>query len=200
MRSPPRTSRRLPRALAIAVPTVALLAAAACGSTDDAAAPPTATEVAPAAVSSQQPGAADKGTVSANRLAVATAGRAAQAALAKCQADGLGYVTVSVVDRFGNVQAMLRGDNAAQHTVEASRAKGYTAAAFGANTSHLAGRAKGDGPTVADLPGTLFLPGGVTVNVGNASIAGIGVGGAPDGNADQACAAAGLAEIAGSVQ
>lgn len=194
-------SRRLPRALAITVPAVALLAATACGSTEDAAVAPSATEVTPVAVSSQKPGdAADKGTVAANRLSVATAGRAAQAALAKCQADGLGFVTVSVVDRFGNVQALLRGDNAAEHTVEAARAKGYTAAAFGANTSDLAGRVKGDGPTIADLPGTLFLPGGVSVKVGNASIAGIGVGGAPDGNADQACAAAGLAEIAGSLQ
>ncbi|MGW0040821.1 GlcG/HbpS family heme-binding protein [Rhodococcus sp. NPDC003348] len=192
-------SRRLPRALAITVPAVALLAATACGAPEDAAAAPT-TEMTPAAVVSQQQADGDAGTVSANRLSVATAGRAAQAALAKCQADGLGFVTVSVVDRAGNVQAMLRGDNAAQHTVEASRAKGYTAAAFGANTSDLAGRAKGDGPTVADLPGTLFLPGGVTVKVGNASIAGIGVGGAPDGNADQACAAAGLAAIAGSLK
>ncbi|QCQ93147.1 GlcG/HbpS family heme-binding protein [Rhodococcus sp. SGAir0479] len=193
-------SRRLPRALAITVPAVALLAATACGSTDDSGASSTAAEVTPAAMSSQRPGDAEKGTVSADRLSVATAGRAAQAALARCQADGLGFVTVAVVDRAGNVQAMLRGDNAAQHTVEAARAKGYTAAAFGANTSDLAGRVKGEGPTIADLPGTLFLPGGVSVKVGNASVAGIGVGGAPDGNADQACAAAGLADIAGSLQ
>ncbi|WP_305093360.1 heme-binding protein [Prescottella sp. R16] len=193
-------SRRLPRALAITVPAVALLAATACGTGDDVAASSTTTEVSPVAMSTQKPADADQGTVTANRLSVATAGRAAQAALAKCQADGLGYVTVSVVDRFGNVQAMLRGDNAAEHTVEAARQKGYTAAAFGANTSDLAGRVKGDGPTIADLPGTLFLPGGVSVKVGNASIAGIGVGGAPDGNADQACAAAGLAEIAGSLR
>ncbi|MFD1812236.1 GlcG/HbpS family heme-binding protein [Rhodococcus gannanensis] len=191
-------TRHLPRALAVAVPAVALLAVTACGSSDDTATAST-TAVTPAAVS-QQPANGDTGTVSANRLSADAAGRAAQAALDKCRADGLGFVTVSVVDRAGNVQAMLRGDNAAQHTVEASRAKGYTAAAFGANTSDLADRAKGDGATVADLPGTLFLPGGVTVKVGNASIAGIGVGGAPDGNADQACAAAGLAAIADSLR
>ncbi|CRK53939.1 Lipoprotein [Rhodococcus sp. RD6.2] len=193
-------SRRLPRVLAITVPALTLLAVTACGSTDDAAAYESTTGVTPAAVSQQQPNGGDAGTVSATRLSVDAAGRAAQAALAQCKADGLGFVTVSVVDRAGNVQAMLRGDNAAEHTVEASREKGYTAAAFGANTSDLAGRAKGDGATVADLPGTLFLPGGVTVKVGNASIAGIGVGGAPDGNADQACAAAGLAAIEGSLK
>ena len=193
-------SRRVPRVLAITVPALTLLAVAACGSTDDAADAESVTQVTPAAVSQQQPNGSDGGTVSATRLSVDTAGRAAQAALAQCKADGLGFVTVSVVDRAGNVQAMLRGDNAAEHTVDASRQKGYTAAAFGANTSDLAGRAKGDGPTVADLPGTLFLPGGVTVKVGNASIAGIGVGGAPDGNADQACAAAGLTAIEGSLK
>ena len=193
-------SRRVPRVLAITIPALTLLAVTACGSTEDAAAAESTTAVAPAAVSQQQPNGGDGGTVSATRLSVDTAGRAAQAAMAQCKADGLGFVTVSVVDRAGNVQAMLRGDNAAEHTVDASRQKGYTAAAFGANTSDLAGRAKGDGPTVADLPGTLFLPGGVTVKVGNASIAGIGVGGAPDGNADQACAAAGLAAIEGSLK
>lgn len=190
--------RRLPRTLALAVPAAALLAVAACGASDDTAAT-TTTPVTPAALSQQQPG-GDAATVTANRLSVDAAARAAQAALAQCRTDGLGFVTVSVVDRAGNVQAMLRGDNAAQHTVDASRAKGYTAAAFGADTSDLASRAKGDGPTVADLPGTLFLPGGVTVKAGNAAIAGIGVGGAPDGNADQACAAAGLAAIEGGLE
>ncbi|WP_433608936.1 GlcG/HbpS family heme-binding protein [Prescottella agglutinans] len=193
------TSRRLPRALAITIPAVALLAATACGSTEDAAASATTTEVAPAAVSTQKPGDAEKGTVTANRLSVSTAGRAAQAALAKCQADGLGFVTVSVVDRFGNVQAMLRGDNAAEHTVEASRAKGYTAAALGANTSDLAGRVKGDGPTIADLPARCSCrrcerEGRQCVHRWHRRRR------RPDGNADQACAAAGLAEIAGSLQ
>ncbi|AQA24668.1 extracellular heme-binding protein [Rhodococcus sp. MTM3W5.2] len=193
-------SRRLPKALAVTVPLAAVLATAACGSGIDekaaSAAPVTTAAVAAPAEGDQ----AAKGTATANRLTVGTAGAAAQAALAKCQADGLGFVTVAVVDRNGNVQAMLRGDNAAQHTVEAARQKGYTAAAFGANTSDLAGRAKGDGATVADIDGTLFLPGGVSVKAGNASIAGIGVGGAPDGMADQACAAAGLEAIAGSLR
>lgn len=196
------TSRRLPRVLALAVPTVALLATAACGS---AAAEPSTTQPATTQSATSQSATAQStenegaSTVTATRLSVDAAGRAAQAALAQCQADGLGFVTVSVVDRAGNVQAMLRGDNAAEHTVEAARQKAYTAAAFGANTSDLVERTKGDGATIADLPGTLFLPGGVSVKAGNASIAGIGVGGAPDGMADQACAAAGLAVIADSL-
>lgn len=133
------------------------------------------------------------------RLSIQAATEAAQAALAQCQADNLGFVSVAVVDRFGQVQAMLRGDNAGEHTMESARLKGYTAAAFGSNTSELTERAAGDGATIRDIPGTLFLGGGVSVKAGEASIAGIGVGGAPSGEADEVCAQAGLDAIADSL-
>lgn len=136
---------------------------------------------------------AESNTVSNQRLSAATAATAAQAALAQCSADDLGFVSVAVVDRQGELQAFVRGDNAAQHTVDASRQKAYTAAAFGADTSDLVERA--DENQLHRLPGTLFMPGGVSVKLGDASIAGIGVGGAPSGMDDQSCAAAGLAAI-----
>ena len=129
--------------------------------------------------------------VSQNRISVGASAKAVGAALAKCQADKLPFVTVALVDRFGTVQAILRGDNAAEHTIEAAKAKAYTAAAFGTPTSELAKRIQGNGPSIADLPGTLFLPGGVPLKVNGVSVAGIGVGGAPDGMLDEACAAAG---------
>ncbi len=193
-----RIYTRLPRTLAVAVPVVAILASAACSSTDT----PVENLSSTTSISAtqQQPAAAgDSAVVTQNRLSADAAVKAAGAALAKCRADGLGFVTVSVVDRAGNVIAMVRGDNAAQHTVEASREKAYTSAAFGGDTSDLLQRTKGDGSTVADLPGTLFLAGGVTLKAGSASIAGIGVGGAPDGMQDQACAAAGRDAIASSL-
>jgi len=137
-------------------------------------------------------------TVSQNRVSATASAKAVQAALAKCVADKLPFVTVSVVDRFGTVQAVLRGDNAAEHTIEASKQKAYTAAAFGAPTSELAGRISGNGkPSIADLPGTLFLAGGVPLKVNGVSVAGIGVGGAPDGALDEACATAGAEAILG---
>ncbi|KAA9395709.1 heme-binding protein [Kocuria coralli] len=136
---------------------------------------------------------AEQNIVSTSRLSAATAMIAAEAALAQCASDGLGAVSVAVVDRQGELQAFVRGDNAAQHTVDASRQKAYTAAAFGANTSDLVERADENG--LHRLPGTLFMPGGVSVKAGDASIAGIGVGGAPSGMDDQSCAAAGLSAI-----
>jgi len=138
--------------------------------------------------------------VSQNRISVGASAKAVGAALAKCEADKLPFVTVAVVDRFGTVQAILRGDNAAEHTIESAKQKAYTAAAFGAPTSELAKRITGNGPSIADLPGTLYLPGGVPLKVNGASVAGIGVGGAPDGKLDEACAVAGAEAIAGTAK
>ena len=141
---------------------------------------------------------APENVVQQNRISVGASATAVSAALAKCQADKLPFVTVALVDRFGTVQALLRGDNAAEHTLEAAKQKAYTAAAFGAPTSELAKRINGTGPSIADLPGTLFLAGGVPLKINGVSVAGIGVGGAPDGALDEACATAGAEAIAGS--
>ncbi|MFF1385205.1 heme-binding protein [Arthrobacter sp. NPDC058288] len=134
--------------------------------------------------------------VAQNRISAGASADAVKAALAKCQADKLPFVTVALVDRFGTVQALLRGDNAAEHTIEAAQQKAYTAAAFGTPTSELAKRINGNGPSIADLPGTLFLAGGVPLKVNGVSVAGVGVGGAPDGALDEACATAGAEAIA----
>ncbi len=160
-----------------------------------AAAPAAAQAAAPVKVAAEvQP--APENVVAQNRISVGASSAAVNAALAKCQADKLPFVTVALVDRFGTVQALLRGDNAAEHTIEAAKQKAYTAAAFGAPTSELAKRINGNGPSIADLPGTLFLAGGVPLKVNGVSVAGIGVGGAPDGALDEACATAGADALA----
>jgi uncharacterized protein GlcG (DUF336 family) len=151
---------------------------------------------APAAVPAVDVQPAPETVVAQNRISVGASADAVKAALAKCQADKLPFVTVALVDRFGTVQALLRGDNAAEHTIEAAQQKAYTAAAFGTPTSELAKRINGNGPSIADLPGTLFLAGGVPLKVNGVSVAGIGVGGAPDGALDEACATAGAEAIA----
>ncbi|MGO4591895.1 GlcG/HbpS family heme-binding protein [Paenarthrobacter sp. 2TAF44] len=154
----------------------------------------------PAAPVSAEVQPAPENLVSQNRITVGASSEAVNAALAKCQADKLPFVTVALVDRFGTVQALLRGDNAAEHTIEAAKQKAYTAAAFGAPTSELAKRINGTGPSIADLPGTLFLAGGVPLKVNGVSVAGIGVGGAPDGALDEACATAGAEALAAAAK
>jgi len=153
---------------------------------------------APAVVPAADVQPAPENVVQQNRIAAGASATAVNAALTKCTADKLPFVTVALVDRFGTVQALLRGDNAAEHTIEAAKQKAYTAAAFGAPTSELSKRVNGNGPSIADLPGTLFLAGGVPLKVNGVSVAGIGVGGAPDGALDEACATAGAEAIAGA--
>ncbi|RAX16200.1 heme-binding protein [Pseudarthrobacter sp. AG30] len=155
---------------------------------------------APAVVPAVDVRPAPETVVQQNRITAGASAQAVTAALAKCQADKLPFVTVAVVDRFGTVQAVLRGDNAAAHTIEAAKQKAYTAAAFGAPTSELAKRVNGNRPSIADLPGTLFLAGGVPLKVNGVSVAGIGVGGAPDGALDEACATAGADAVAGAAK
>ena len=180
--------------------TAGATAVANAGPGSSAAAAQPATAAQPAAAQVAVPAAdvqpIDGNVVAQNRITVGASAKAVAAALAKCQADKLPFVTVALVDRFGTVQALLRGDNAAEHTIESAKQKAYTAAAFGSPTSELAKRISGNGPSIADLPGTLFLPGGVPLKVNGVSVAGIGVGGAPDGKLDEACAEAGAAVIA----
>ena len=189
---------------AAAAGAVVLTAGATAGATAFANAGPAPASAAPVAAPAVVPATdiqpVPESVVSQNRISVGASAKAVGAALAKCQADKLPFVTVALVDRFGTVQAVLRGDNAAEHTIESAKQKAYTAAAFGVPTSELAKRITGNGPSIADLPGTLYLPGGVPLKVNGVSVAGIGVGGAPDGKLDEACAVAGAEAIAGTAK
>lgn len=108
-------------------------------------------------------------------------------------------VAVAIVDRSGDVRLVVKGDGAGPQTVDSAKRKAFTAVSFGQPTSKLTGNATGDGPTVRDIPGTLFLAGGVPVASGGSPIAGIGVGGAPQGAIDESIAQAGLRAVQGQL-
>lgn len=108
-------------------------------------------------------------------------------------------VTVAIVDRSGATRLILKGDGAGPQTEESARRKAFTAVSFGKATSELTGGASGDAPNISDIPGTLFLGGGVPVASGGAPIAGIGVGGAPSGAIDETIAQAGLKAVTGQL-
>jgi uncharacterized protein GlcG (DUF336 family) len=130
------------------------------------------------------------------QLSVALAAEAAQAALAACTQQGY-RVSVAVIDRSGLLRAYLRGDGAPPHTQDSAMRKAFTSASFGATTGDLAKRiAENPGnAALANIPGTLMLAGGVPIKAGNDMLGGIGVGGAPGGDKDEACSQAGIAKI-----
>lgn len=130
-------------------------------------------------------------------LPVSLAATAAKAAMDQCAKDGY-RVSAAVVDRAGILRAFLRADGAGPHTVESSEKKAYTAASMRGPTGNVA-------ELIAKTPGlqglqnmndrVLFLAGGLPIEIASEVIGGIGVGGAPGGHLDAACAQAGLDSI-----
>lgn len=130
-------------------------------------------------------------------LPLSLATTAASAALDRCAKDGY-RVSVAVVDRAGVLRVLMRGDGAGSHTVESSVKKAYTSASLRGATGDVA-------EMIAKMPATqglrdmnsniLILAGGLPIDIGGEVVGGIGVGGAPGGHLDAACAQAGLDSI-----
>ena len=114
-----------------------------------------------------------------------------------CKKDGY-KVSVSVVDRAGVLRAMSRADGAGPHTVDSSRKKAYTAASLRRPTTELA-ELINKVPTLQALremnDQVIILGGGLPIEIGGEVVGGIGVGGAPGAQLDDACAQAGLDAI-----
>lgn len=126
---------------------------------------------------------------------------AAQAALASCRAQGF-QVAVAVVDRAGLTQVLLRDRFAGAHTPEVATDKAWTAASFRTPTLELAtltqpGQAMSG---MRNLPRFLAVGGGVRIEARGTAFGAIGVSGAPGGEADQACAQAGIQAIMSAIE
>jgi len=120
----------------------------------------------------------------------------ARAALADCRQRGFQFA-VAVVDRFGQTQVMLRDRFAGPHTPTTAVGKAWTAVSFRTNTTELIGISQPGMPQAGlrDLAGAVILGGGMMVEAGGALVGGVGVSGAPGGDADDACAKAGIAAV-----
>lgn len=129
-------------------------------------------------------------------LPVSLAIEAAQAGIAACKEHGWN-VSVTIADRSGDIRVMVMGDGARDLTKEVTRRKAYTAAMLGISTGQLAKQIAGGGfnPMVYDA-NLAQGAGGLPITAGNEVIGGIAAAGAPGGDKDESCAAAGLAKIA----
>lgn len=139
---------------------------------------------------------AAEGTFEQAMLTPEAALTAAQAALRTCRDRGW-QVAVAVVDRGGNVQALLRDRYAGPHTPGVATGKAWTAVSFRTNTTELVALTGPGMPQAGlrDVPGATVIGGGVKIEAAGALIAAIGVSGAPGGEADDVCAKAGVAAI-----
>jgi len=135
----------------------------------------------------------DEGLVTFKIMNPDVAVELAKAALESCRAGGF-QVAVVVVDRFGNIQAAVRDRFGGPHTVETARRKAWTSVSFRSDTLALADLSKAGQPQsgVRFVDGALMLGGGVPVEAAGSIVAGVGVSGAPTGEADDACAREGI--------
>lgn len=132
-------------------------------------------------------------TVNIKRLSLETALRIGKAAIEQCRKEGV-QISVTVVDRGGHEQVVLRDVLAMDISTPISKKKAYTAMAFNAPTSQLVDRFSG-AYGVPKLDELMISPGGVPINIGGNIMGGIGVSGAPLGTTDELCAQAGLAAV-----
>jgi uncharacterized protein GlcG (DUF336 family) len=142
------------------------------------------------------PARAAEGTFTQDMLTPETALKAAQAALDACRKNGW-QAAVAVVDRGGNVQAVLRDRYAGPHTVPVATGKAWTAVSFRTNTTDLVAITGPGMPQsgLRDVPGATVLGGGMKIESAGSIVAGIGVSGAPGGDSDDICAKAGIKAI-----
>jgi Uncharacterized protein, possibly involved in utilization of glycolate and propanediol len=123
------------------------------------------------------------------RLSMDEALKAARASIQACRK--LGYsVAVTVVDRSGHPEVMLRDTLAMDLAIPVSRKKAYTAMTFNMPTSKLVGRFPG-AYSVPKVRSVLVSPGAVPIDAAGQILGGIGVSGTPSGTTDERCARAG---------
>ena len=132
-------------------------------------------------------------TLPVQRLTMGLAVKAAQATIAACRKEGLN-VAVTIIDRGGHSQVVMRDTMAMPITVPISKQKAYAALNFNSPTSELESRFTSPF-SPPKLDGLITSAGGLPITAGSSILGGIGVSGAPSGETDEACAKAGLDAI-----
>jgi len=120
--------------------------------------------------------------------------------LEQCAKDGY-KVSITIVDKGGNVAASLRGDGTNPHTMDFSRLKAYTARTRGQTSLEFKNLTdKPESAYLKQIPNVVAVGGGVPIKAGNEVIGAVGVSGAPGGEKDEACANAGIAKVADNLK
>lgn len=132
-------------------------------------------------------------TINVKRMTTDVAVRMAQATIAACRAEGVN-VAVTIVDRGGNIQVVMRDTLAMDLTLEISRQKAYTALSFNGPLSQMQDRFT-QPFSVGKVQGLVFSAGGLPIHAAGSILGGIGVSGAPSGTTDEMCARKGIEAV-----
>lgn len=136
--------------------------------------------------------------VSIKRMSLDTALKIAKASIDACRKAGY-QVAVTVLDRGGNPQVVLRDVLAPDITLRISYQKAYTAMSFSAATSTITDIFKKPF-SVGKIEGIVLHPGAVPIQASGTILGGVGVAGAVDGFEDEKCAKAGADAVADDLE
>jgi uncharacterized protein GlcG (DUF336 family) len=143
---------------------------------------------------------AQEATYTIRQLTPETALKLAQATLEACRKEGF-QIAVAVTDRAGVAQVILRDRFAGPHTVDVAVNKAWTAVSFRQDTlgfSKATAALENAGPR--HFPRVASVGGGVPITAAGAILGGVGVSGAPSGDADDRCARVGLSAIESAIE
>jgi uncharacterized protein GlcG (DUF336 family) len=137
-----------------------------------------------------------QGLITEQRLSAALVNEALGVAVATCAGNGY-KVTATMLDMDGVRMGVLRGDGAGIHTMDSSFLKAYTSVTYREDTINLEKNLKNGQMSVLQtkLPNVVVAAGAVSIKVNGIAIGALGVGGAPGGEKDTACAQAGVDKI-----
>jgi uncharacterized protein GlcG (DUF336 family) len=145
--------------------------------------------------------AAQEAVFQTKSLTPETALIAARTALESCRKMGY-QVTVAIVDRAGLTQVLLRDRFAGPHTIDVATNKAWTAASMRMTTMAFGAETQPGKPMsgLRSHPRVMAAGGGVVIEGGGSVFGGIGISGGPGGDADEACAQAGIKAIADALE
>lgn len=144
---------------------------------------------------------AEDATFDVSFMTPETAMKVAKVSLETCR--GKGYqVAVVVVDRMGVPQAMIRDRFAGAHTPDTAFRKAWTAVSFREDTVALAKNTATGTPQAGarQITNALMVGGGVPIEAGGSIVGGVGISGAPSGEADDECGRAGIAAVSADLE
>lgn len=138
----------------------------------------------------------------ARSIGIALALEAAQTAVAACTANNYN-VSVTVLDAGGVTRLIYANDKAGGGPIDSATRKAYTALSFKEPTALVATQQTADPAVDAKIkadPKMFARAGGFPLMAGTELVGAIGVGGAPGGDLDAACAQKGIDKISDRIK
>lgn len=133
-------------------------------------------------------------TIPIQRLSMDLAVKMAKAAIDECRKHNVN-IAVTVIDRGGHPQVVMRDTLAMDLALTISKQKAYTAMSFNMPTSLMTDRFPGS-YSVPKVDSLIIAAGGLPITgAGSSILGGVGVSGSPSGELDEKCAVAGLNAI-----